>query len=325
VWFTYAFRAAWILLQVLLWLAFAHVAYFWFTLRNAMHAFAGTPMIGAFRRLSPDFFHDRLSPREPDDADMQRMAYTARQLGLALGRLNKVAFAGLSVRLIAVATGRQAVSGAPGHDQESDDTGRPDDTGRHVLWADSAEWNRLSTVVPDVAAVIGEHWEREARPTALTTIDIDADVTDSTESANDLQRWMMRAEEFVAMHVLLVVRELLSRLANVFFYIIVAVMLMVALQQSFPFQPRQELLGMAWVYVLSAVILVLTIVVQMEHDDVLSAFASTKSGGMNWDVSVWAKVFMYGVIPIATVFAAQFPGIGSTLLEWLTPVQKALP
>jgi hypothetical protein len=318
VWFTYAFRAAWILLQILLWLAFAHVAYFWFTLRNAMHAFAGTPMIGAFRRLSPAFFHDRLSPRQPDEADMQRMGHTARQLGLALGALNKVAFAGLTAQLIGVATRKQVVGGGDAPDHEPD-------AGRHMLWADSAEWTRLSTVVPALANVIAEHWEQNARPTALTTIDIDADGTDSKEFGNDLQRWMMRAEEFVAMHVLLVVRELLSRLANVFFYIIVAVMLMVALQQSFPFQPRQELLGMAWVYVLSAVVLVLTIVVQMEHDDVLSAFASTRSGAMNWDVSLWAKVFMYGVIPIATVFAAQFPGIGSTLLEWLTPVQKALP
>ena len=74
-------------LQILLWLAFAHVAYFWHTLRQAMHAFAGTPMIGAFRRLSPDLFHDRLSPRQPDDADMRRMMHTARQLGLALDEL----------------------------------------------------------------------------------------------------------------------------------------------------------------------------------------------------------------------------------------------
>jgi hypothetical protein len=63
----------------------------------------------------------------------------------------------------------------------------------------------------------------------------------------------------------------------------------------------------------------------MEHDDVLSAFASTNSGKMTWDGALWSKIFIYGVIPIATVFAAQFPGIGSTLLDWLTPVQKALP
>jgi hypothetical protein len=317
-WFAYSFRAAWLLLQILLWLAFAHVGYFWHKLRQAMHAFAGTPMIGAFRRLSPAFFHDRLSPRQPDDADMRRMMQTARQLGLALKEAKDTGHAALRDSLLAAVA--EPGDGRPGHHRES---ARPKD--RSDLWAASAEWTALDGIVPKVAEAVADFWQHRARPTALSTIDIDADVKDAKDFKDDMQRWMMRAEEFLAMHVLFVVRELLSRLVNVFFYIIVAVMLMVAVQQSFPFQPRQELLGMAWIYVLSAVILVVAILVQMEHDDVLSAFASTASGTMNWDAALWSKIFIFGVIPIATVFAAQFPGSGTTLLDWLTPVQKALP
>ena len=317
-WFAYSFRAAWLLLQILLWLAFAHVGYFWHKLRQAMHAFAGTPMIGAFRRLSPEFFHDRLSPRQPDDADMRRMMQTARQLGLALDEAKETKHAALRDALLgAVAGSGPAKAGHQG------DAARTKD--RSELWSASAEWMELGVIVPKVASAVADFWRHRARPTALSTIDIDADVKDSKDFKDDMQRWMMRAEDFLAMHVLLVVRELLSRLVNVFFYIIVAVMLMVAVQQSFPFQPRQELLGMAWIYVLSAVILVVAILVQMEHDDVLSAFASTASGKMNWDTALWSKIFIYAAIPLATVFAAQFPGIGTTLLDWLTPVQKALP
>ncbi len=302
--FTYAFRAAWLVLQILLWLAFAHIAFFWHTLRKAMHAFSGTPIVGAFGRLSPEFFHDRLSPRQPDDADIRRMTHTARQLGFVLGGLKDSGKVELS----------QALRDVPGQ-------GEPADVKPGTVWAETPEWTRLCKVVGPVAVVVAESWNARARATALSTIDIDAEA----KEGDDMQRWLMRAEEFLAMHVLLVVRELLSRLVNVFFFVMVAVMLMVALQQSFPFQPRQELLGMAWIYVLSAVILILTIVVQMEHDDVLSAFASTKSGSVSWDAALWSKIFIYGVIPVATVFAAQFPGIGSTLLDWLTPVQKALP
>jgi hypothetical protein len=192
-----------------------------------------------------------------------------------------------------------------------------------VLWADTDAWGSLCRVVPGVARKVAESWRTEARATNLAMFDVDTDA--DAKSVGPAQRWLMRAEEFLAMHVLLVVRELLSRLANVFFYVILAVMLIVALQQSFPFEPRQALLAMAWVYVVSAVVLVLTIVVQMEHDAVLSAFSSTKSGALNWDTALWSRVFIYGIIPLASVFAAQFPGIGTTILDWLTPVQKALP
>jgi hypothetical protein len=63
----------------------------------------------------------------------------------------------------------------------------------------------------------------------------------------------------------------------------------------------------------------------MEHDPVLSAVASTEAGKIRCDTVMWTKVLLFGVIPIATIFAAQFPQIGNTLLGWLTPVQRALP
>src|SRR5262249_42785804 len=140
---------------------------------------------------------------------------------------------------------------------------KPSQTRGGTQWAESCEWNRLSEVVQDLATQIAGSWLTEERPTTLTTIDINADVKDAEHSGSDMQRWRMRAEEFLAMYVLLIVRDLLSRLANGFFYIMIAVILMVAVQQSFPFEPRQELLAMVWIYVVSAIILVLTIVVQM--------------------------------------------------------------
>jgi hypothetical protein len=300
--FAVAFRAALILLQILVLLAFAHVAYFWTKLRAAMHAFDGTPMIGAFTRLPSDFFHDRLSPSQPDDADVRRMSHAAAQLGLALEEMEHARDGRLATSLREVASGNSADSSGP-------------------LWTCNPQWTKISALVPPLVCKVGRRWRARARSTALETVDFNSETKDD----DNVQRWYLRAEEFLAMYVLLIVRELLYRLSNVFFYIIVAVMVMVAIQQSFPFQPPQELLEITWFYVLGAVVLILTIFAQMEHDAVLSAFASTRAGALNWDVALWSKVFIYGVIPIATAVAAQFPSFGTTLLEWLTPVQKALP
>jgi len=34
---------------------------------------------------------------------------------------------------------------------------------------------------------------------------------------------------------------------------------------------------------------------------------------------------VYGLIPLAGLFATQFPNFSGTVLRWIEPVQKALP
>jgi len=36
-------------------------------------------------------------------------------------------------------------------------------------------------------------------------------------------------------------------------------------------------------------------------------------------------VVVYAVIPLLTLFAAQFPSLGGTLMSWLRPFQQAMP
>ena len=69
----------------------------------------------------------------------------------------------------------------------------------------------------------------------------------------------------------------------------------------------------------------ITTFVQIERDPVIRALASTDSGKINWDWTVWTKVLLYGVLPIATIFAAQFPQLGGTVLDFLRPVQSVIP
>jgi hypothetical protein len=196
------------------------------------------------------------------------------------------------------------------------------DAEAHRLWADTHAWTTIGAAIAAAARAISAFWRGGVRASVLANSDFDKEVGSITD---DVQRWYLRAEEFVAMQFVLVIREMLARLATVFFYIIVAVLLLVAAQQSFPFEPHQQLLGTAWIYVVFAVALVFGVFVQMERDPLLSAIASTPAGKVRWDATMWSKVFLYGVIPLTTIFAAQFPQIGATLLAWLTPVQKAIP
>jgi hypothetical protein len=182
-------------------------------------------------------------------------------------------------------------------------------------WTASQRWKSLIAVMCVVVPPVAYFWRRGHHHSRHADLK-DASVT---------QRWVWMAEETIAMQALLVIRELLARLAQLFFFLIVGVLLMVAVAQSFPFQPRQQLLATAWLYVIGAVVLVITTFVQIERDPVISALASTDSGKINWDWTVWTKVLLYGVLPIATIFAAQFPQLGGTVLDFLRPVQSVIP
>ena len=321
--FSGAFKAGWILVQVLLCLALAEALTFWIWMRKTIGPLTRTPLLHAFGRLSPSLLRDRLSPRAPTAADLYRSARFGQQLGHKLtemigGHRGPVArhtmeegFATESAQLRQLA---KALADC-----------RPptaEDMGIHRLWTATHSWGTIRAAALGTAEAVARFWNVRVRASLLSETEFDNDVAHIDD---DVQRWFLRAEEFVAMQGVLVVRELLARLANVFFYVIVGVLLMVAAQGSFPFQPRQHLLATAWAYVVIAVMLIFTVFVQMERDPLISAMSSTDAGKVRWDATVWSKVILYGVIPLLTIFAAQFPHIGGTILDWLSPVQRALP
>ena len=306
--FVEGFKAAWVLLQILLVVTFAHVIYFWRLIRRTLEPFDGTPMLEAFDNLPAHLLHDRLSPRRPGPADVRRVTLVANELGLQLKhmpadkRLEFSAEVGLDASSYKAL--RRVLRHRPrGFDDASD-------------WAVSERWRWLVDVMRAVVPPVARFWRRgHHQPRAAA----------SSPTVSVTQRWIWLAEEVIAMQTLLVIRELLARLAPLFLFLIVGVLLMVAIAQSFPFQPRQQLLATAWVYVIGAVMLVITTFVQIERDPVISALASTDAGKVNWDWTVWTKVLMYGGLPIATIFAAQFPQVGGAILDWLKPVQSVIP
>jgi hypothetical protein len=321
--FSNAFKAGWILVQVLLCLALAEALTFWIWMRKTIGPLTRTPLLHAFGRLSPSLLRDRLSPRAPTPADLYRSARFGQQLGHKLAqmigghrgpvarRTMEDAFVTQSTELRQLANALEACRPPLAEDMRS-----------HRLWTATHSWRTIRAAAHGTAEAVERFWTVQVRASLLSETEFDNDVAHIDD---DVQRWFLRAEEFVAMQGVLVVRELLARLANVFFYVIVGVLLMVAAQGSFPFQPKQHLLATAWAYVVIAVVLIFTVFVQMERDPLISAMASTDAGKVRWDATVWSKVILYGVIPLATIFAAQFPHIGGTILDWLSPVQRALP
>jgi hypothetical protein len=53
--------------------------------------------------------------------------------------------------------------------------------------------------------------------------------------------------------------------------------------------------------------------------------SATPADRRTWDSALVLKLALFGLIPLLTLFAAQFPDLGAVVLRWVEPVQKALP
>jgi hypothetical protein len=132
-------------------------------------------------------------------------------------------------------------------------------------------------------------------------------------------------EEFVAMPVVFAIRDALARIGQNVAFIMGAILLVLASHLLYPFQAQQRLMAFIWTDILVAVAAVLAVIVQIERDAIMSRLTSTTPGQIAWDSGFVSKLLVYGVVPLLALFAAQFPGIGSTVLQWIEPVQRAIP
>jgi hypothetical protein len=141
-----------------------------------------------------------------------------------------------------------------------------------------------------------------------------AGTSDSGEHACD--------DRFTAISVVLIVRELLSRLSFSLYLIGPALALLVVLYSTLYFDHAHALLGLIWVDVLSAITVIMSVFVWMDRDAIISGIRHTTPGTIDWNWDFVWKVVVYVVLPLATLFAAQFPGVGSGVIKILEPVQK---
>jgi hypothetical protein len=304
-----------LLLQLLLVLSIVQAIYLWNVLRALLRHLDAHGMADAYRRLPTELLENRLSPRPPSLTDLERAVVFRRALRVELDRVGAAPNAGqtpvgnpLDLAPDAYLTLAYALD---------EPAPLEDDRRRHRVWTDSGTWKTLSTSAYSLAAVLDRYWRDHAKENFLRG-GSESDIKDN------VQQWCLRAEEFVALQVVFVIREVMASLVNTLFFVIVAILMMVAAQGSFPIQPRQTFLGIAWALVIVAVVVSLRTFWQMGRDPVLRRLSNVDPRGW-WDRALITKVVVYAVIPLLTLFAAQFPSLGGTLISWLRPFQQAMP
>ena len=133
-------------------------------------------------------------------------------------------------------------------------------------------------------------------------------------------------QTLIAMAMALVVRDGLARLNYNAAFVAIGTLILSRSQTLFPFQVHQRLAILGWSYLGVASLTLLVALLQMKRNEIIARLTSPARGEVaHWDIALVLKVAMLVIVPLATIFAAQFPSVGGTILHWLEPVQKALP
>jgi hypothetical protein len=139
------------------------------------------------------------------------------------------------------------------------------------------------------------------------------------------ERWYRNAEALVGMQAAFVLRDMLARLVSGMSVTIVGAVLALASHLFYSFPGRTAMLAFDWIMVALAVTAAAAMLVQLEKDPVLNRLWSKAPGRLIWTGGFVYRLGLYGIIPIVTLFAWQFPEVGGRLFGWIEPLQKAIP
>jgi hypothetical protein len=309
--YTLFFQAASVLVHGLIAVGLAQFLFMWIATRKCLELLAGSsgvagPLSAAFARLPASARRIGMLSRVPALRELEEAVVRAE----AVQRLplEAAVLPGDALPILA----RQPEFQIDGECPKAEDvrqafvTDLARDPGR--TFSDSQTWHmllRFSAGVRRRAAAI----KAIAEP-ALT---------------DDVRTGLERADDLVALDIVLIVREMSARLVAGMVLTLVLTLLVLASHTWYPAQPRQMLMGFSWACILATAAASAGVFIQMDRNEILSDISGTPANRVSWDLAFVSKLLVWVILPLLSLFAAQFPEAGSALLQWLQPVQKALP
>jgi len=136
--------------------------------------------------------------------------------------------------------------------------------------------------------------------------------------------WIRAAEEFIALRLSSYVRYVFLQIKNLLTFAFLEFLCVIAAINSYPFEPRHPVMALVWVVALICLALVAWAFVGMERDRVLSYIGKTKPGEVTLSLEFASSMTIYVVIPLLTLLATQFPGLGDVIFSVFTPAMKSV-
>ena len=310
--YTRFFQFGSMLLQALVAVSIAQFLFVWARTRRRLECFVGHqgvsgPLSAAFARLPLSLRRLGMFARVPRLDDLEDAVLTACAVAAP------VKFAGV---------GRVDVKALLRQPELGQDDALPADllAGLNAAFADEKATDRGRTFSDTKTWAHVLAFTAKARMLAFAVTRLGSDAIDKPTKA-----WLERVDDLVAMNIALIVRELGGRLVASMLLTMVMTLMILASHTWYPAQPRQVLLGFSWACIVASVAASVRVFIQMDRNEVVSHITGTTPNRTTWDLALVSRVLLWVVVPLLSLFAAQFPDVGRTLLQWLQPIQKALP
>lgn len=145
---------------------------------------------------------------------------------------------------------------------------------------------------------------------------------DARTKHDDERPPLVFAVEFVAMRYLAFIRYVMLQLRNMLTFLTLGFLAFAFALMSYPFEGERLI---AWVITLLFVGLstgIVVVLAQMETDATLSRITNRDAGKLGF--AFFHRALAFGALPLLTVLASNFNGVGRFLFSWIEPTLKTL-
>lgn len=142
--------------------------------------------------------------------------------------------------------------------------------------------------------------------------------------ASPARVWVRLAEEYFAVQHVAYIEGVFQHLRRLGLFLLVALLLSTVLLTSYPFYPKARVELVFLGLMVCAVTIVIAMMVQMNKNEVLSRISKSDPGRLNWDMTFVLNLVLFGVLPLLSLLATEFPGIRTFLGSWLEPLARAM-
>ena len=136
--------------------------------------------------------------------------------------------------------------------------------------------------------------------------------------------WLRSAESFVATVVTLLVHRHVRQFRYFLYVLTACALLLLTTVTTYPFEPYRLLLTFTWVVLGSVVAVCLWVYVELERNTLLSHTAGTTPNNVTVDAAFVLRVLTWGIVPLLTIAATQYPEFANFLFKLLSPFSRAL-
>lgn len=136
--------------------------------------------------------------------------------------------------------------------------------------------------------------------------------------------WIRSAEELIAVQAVHYIQWGLHHLRHLTVYVVVSLVIVTQLMASYTLRPVNVLWVMVILLVVAAVVLLVSLVIEMNRNEVLSRISGTTPGTVTWDWHFVLNLALIAVVPTITLVGSELPWLGDALFSWLDPLLKTL-